>query len=99
MAAGDADGANARIGFIGLGDIGLPMAMRLHECGHDLMAWNRTASRSKVLAERGIAIAGTATELAEVCEIVCLCLLNADAMEAVVFGPMGLPKPSRHRAW
>ena len=90
MAAGDADGANARLGFIGLGDIGLPMAMRLHECGHDLMVWNRTASRSKLLAEQGVAIAGTAAELAEACEIVCLCLLNADAIEAVVFGPDGI---------
>lgn len=90
MAAGDADGANPRIGFIGLGDIGLPMAMRLHECGHDLMVWNRTASRSRAFAERGVAVARTAAELAEACDIVCLCLINADAVEAVVFGPEGV---------
>lgn len=90
MTMGNKDGAKARIGFIGLGDIGLPMAIRLHECGHDLMVWNRTANRSKGLAERGIGVAKTAAELAGACDIVCLCLLNADAVEAVVFGPDGV---------
>ena len=90
MTAGKEDSAKARIGFIGLGDIGLPMAMRLHECGHDLMVWNRTASRSQLFAERGVAVAGTAAELAEACDIVCLCLLNADAVEAVTFGAEGI---------
>lgn len=90
MTTGKEGGVTMRIGFIGLGDIGLPMAIRLHECGHDVMVWNRTASRSQGLPERGIAVAGSAVELAEACDIVCLCLINADAVEAVVFGPAGI---------
>lgn len=90
MVTGINDGERLRIGFIGLGDIGLPMATRLHESGHDLMVWNRTASRFQGLAERGVPVAATAADLAEACDIVCLCLLNADAVEAVVFGPSGI---------
>lgn len=90
MTRGKEGGATMRIGFIGLGDIGLPMAMRLHECGHNVMVWNRTASRSQGLPGRGVAVAGSAADLAEDCDIVCLCLLNAEAVEAVVFGPTGI---------
>jgi len=88
MTAGK-DGAMTRVGFIGLGDIGLPMAMRLHESGHALIVWNRTASRSQELAERGVPVARSAAELAEASDIVSLCLLDADAVEEVVFGSEG----------
>ena len=90
MASGNSYEEKVRVGFIGLGGIGLPMATRLHECGHDLMVWNRTASRCQGLVERGGRAAASAAQLAEACDIVCLCLLNADAVEAVVFGPNGI---------
>lgn len=90
MATGNKAGARPRIGFVGLGDIGWPMAMRLHECGHDLMVWNRTASRAQGFAERGVTVAASVDELAEACDIVCLCLIDADAVEDVVFRPGGV---------
>jgi 3-hydroxyisobutyrate dehydrogenase-like beta-hydroxyacid dehydrogenase len=41
------------IGFIGLGQMGRPMAARLMEAGHRLMVWNRTAGAAEALVEAG----------------------------------------------
>jgi len=79
-----------RIGFIGLGDIGFPMAMRLHQQGHRLAVWNRTLERSRPFSEVGVPVAGSAAELADSCDIACLCLSSKSAIEAVVFGPAGI---------
>lgn len=79
-----------RIGFIGLGDIGSPMAMRLHQQGHELTVWNRNPERSRAFAESGIPVAGSAAELASASDIVCLCLSSGAATEMVLFGPEGI---------
>ena len=81
-----------RVGFIGLGDIGAPMAMRLHEVGLAPVVWNRSPARSAPFAERGVPVAASAADLAERCDIVCLCLLSAEAVEDVVFGTAGIVK-------
>jgi 3-hydroxyisobutyrate dehydrogenase-like beta-hydroxyacid dehydrogenase len=41
------------IGFIGLGQMGHGMAVRLIECGHQLTVWNRTQAAAAELGERG----------------------------------------------
>ena len=47
------------IGFIGLGDIGLPMAARLLDAGHALTVWNRTSTKAAPLVARGAALAAS----------------------------------------
>jgi 3-hydroxyisobutyrate dehydrogenase-like beta-hydroxyacid dehydrogenase len=42
-----------RIGFIGLGQLGLPVAMNLLAAGYRLQVYNRTASKAQVLVEQG----------------------------------------------
>lgn len=42
-----------RIGFIGLGHMGSPMASRLLDAGYDVTVWSRTAAHADELAERG----------------------------------------------
>ena len=79
-----------RVGFIGLGDIGLPMAMRLHEQGHDLTVWARRPEVARPFAEAGVEVAGSAADLAGRCDIVCLCLTPTSSVEEVVFGPAGV---------
>ena len=79
-----------RVGFIGLGDIGLPMAMRLHEQGHDLTVWARNPERSRPFSEAGAHVAGSAAELADKCDVVCLCLTPTTSVEEVVFGAAGV---------
>ena len=78
-----------RIGFVGLGTMGAPMARRLADAGTDLTVWNR--SREKAAPFEGVArIVATPAEAAVGAELVCLCLTDARAVEAVVFGPGGL---------
>ena len=79
-----------RLGFIGLGNMGLPMARRLIAAGHAVTVWNRNGERARSLQDLGAAVASTPAELAEQCEIVGLCLTNGDAVREVVTGPRGL---------
>ncbi len=79
-----------RIGFIGLGDIGFPMAMRLHQQGHKLSVWNRNPESSRPLGEIGVPVTNSVAELAGMSDIICLCLAPTVAIEEVVFGPAGI---------
>jgi len=83
-------GGAQRIGFIGLGDIGFPMAMRLHQQGHKLAVWNRSPERSRAFAEMGVTVASSAAELAGMSDTVSLCLPTTVAIEEVVFGAAGM---------
>jgi 3-hydroxyisobutyrate dehydrogenase-like beta-hydroxyacid dehydrogenase len=79
----------ARLAFLGLGQMGLPMARRLLEAGHELVAWNRTASKSRSLEQRGAVVAETPAEAARDAEGVVTMLADPAALEAVVEGPNG----------
>lgn len=79
-----------QVGFLGLGNIGAPMALRLLRAGHDVIVWNRTASKAAPLQAEGARVARSPAVLAEISEVVCLCLTDAQATESVVFGPDGL---------
>lgn len=77
------------IAFLGLGLMGAPMARRLADAGVNLTVWNR--SREKAAPFEGKArIAETPADAARGADLVCLCLTDARAVEAVVFGPGGL---------
>src|SRR5512146_3057838 len=52
-------GSGMRIGFIGLGNMGIPMALRLIAAGHELAVWNRTEGRTEPLLREGAIQAGT----------------------------------------
>lgn len=79
-----------RIGFIGLGAIGAPMAMRVLGAGHALHVFNRTAARAAPLVARGAVAAASPADLARSCELILICVTDAASVEAVVFGPSGL---------
>lgn len=53
----------SRVGFLGLGVMGQPMALRLVRAGVDLVVWNRTPARCRPLAEAGAAVAASAAEV------------------------------------
>ena len=54
----------ARVGFLGLGDMGTPMARRLLRVGHDLVVWNRSSERTVTLAQEGAAVAPSPAQAA-----------------------------------
>lgn len=78
-----------RIGFIGLGDMGLPMTRRILAAGHELIAWNRSPERLDLLASEGAIVGGLAAVWRQ-SEVIGLCLTSHNAVEEVVFGPEGL---------
>lgn len=59
-----------RVGFIGLGAMGRPMARHLLTAGHELAVWARRPESAAPLVEAGAALAGSAAELAARSEVV-----------------------------
>lgn len=80
-----------RIGFLGLGKMGEPMARRLAAARYDLTVWNRTHARTAPLAGDGAQIAATPADVARSCDVVMTMLFDDAAHEEVLFGPKGLP--------
>src|SRR5437899_4045973 len=82
-------GETMRVGFIGLGAMGTRMAGRLLAAPQDLVVYNRTAERTRLLEQRGAKVAATARELAAGVDIVFSSVANDAALEQVMFGPDG----------
>jgi len=72
------------IGFIGMGLMGVPMSIRLHEAGYEVTVWNRTKAKCDAPQRAGLQVANSIAELVEQSDIVMSCLTNTDAVEAVV---------------
>src|SRR5690606_10765384 len=70
--------------------MGEPMARRLLQAGHYLKVWNRSPAKADALVAEGAVRCATPAEAATDVDIVILCLLDAAAVEQVVFGPQGL---------
>jgi 3-hydroxyisobutyrate dehydrogenase-like beta-hydroxyacid dehydrogenase len=75
-----------RIGFIGLGKMGTPMALRLLAAGHELAVWNRSEERTKPLIREGAIAAGTPAEAELGADVVITMLFDDAAHEEVLFG-------------
>jgi 3-hydroxyisobutyrate dehydrogenase-like beta-hydroxyacid dehydrogenase len=79
-----------RIGFLGLGAMGTPMALRLIAAGHELAVWNRTEGRTKPLIREGAIAAATPAEAELGADAVVTMLFDDAAHEEVLFGANGL---------
>jgi 2-hydroxy-3-oxopropionate reductase len=80
-----------KVGFIGLGIMGRPMAKNLMEAGYELVLHNRSPEKAEELAEEGDATAaGSPREVAEACDIVITMLPDSPDVEAVVAGEGGV---------
>ncbi len=80
----------AKIGFLGLGEMGTPMARCLLQAGHELLVWNRSAERTAPLAQEGAAVASSPARAAAGRDFVITMLATPDALEQVLFGSEGL---------
>jgi 3-hydroxyisobutyrate dehydrogenase-like beta-hydroxyacid dehydrogenase len=74
------------IAFLGLGNMGLPMARNLIQAGHSLRVYNRTRSRADELKSLGATVAATPAEAAAGVEIAITMVADDHALEAVLFG-------------
>jgi 3-hydroxyisobutyrate dehydrogenase len=79
-----------RIGFIGLGIMGRPMALNLIKAGHTLTVYNRTREKCRPLIEAGARPANSAGEAAHGSEIVITIVSDTPDVESVLFGPGGV---------
>lgn len=75
-----------RIGFLGLGNMGTPMALRLLAAGHELSVWNRSEERAKPLIHEGAIAAATPAEAELGADAVISMLWDDAAYEEVLFG-------------
>lgn len=79
-----------RIGFIGTGTMGAPMARNVARGGHDVAAFDIDAGAVRALADAGIAAAASAREAAAGKDVVISMLPNSQHVEDLVFGPDGI---------
>jgi len=88
------------ISFLGLGNMGLPMARNLLGLGHTVTVYNRTPGRAKILVARGAVEAGTIAEAVKRADIAITMLADDTVVNAVTLGPDGLlqhlPKSGIH---
>jgi 3-hydroxyisobutyrate dehydrogenase-like beta-hydroxyacid dehydrogenase len=80
-----------KIGFLGLGKMGSPMARHLLAANYEVTVWNRTRERAEVLAAEGARVAPTAAEAARGADAVLTSLFDDAANEEVLFGAKGAP--------
>src|ERR1035441_4017572 len=81
---------NHRLGFIGLGHLGAPMARRLLAAGFPLVVYNRDINKTKSFSALGAKVARDPRELAAEVDVVLSCLADAAAVEAVYLGAGGV---------
>jgi 3-hydroxyisobutyrate dehydrogenase-like beta-hydroxyacid dehydrogenase len=74
------------VGFVGLGNMGKAMALRLLEQGWKVRAWNRSAQKAQALVARGATLAERVEDVAEPGGVV-LSILSDDRAVSEIFGP------------
>jgi 2-hydroxy-3-oxopropionate reductase len=80
-----------KVGFIGLGIMGRPMAANLMEAGYELVLYNRTRQKAEALAEAGRGeVAGSPREVAENSDIIITMLPDSPQVREVVAGEDGI---------
>jgi len=79
-----------RIGFVGLGIMGKPMARHILEAGYSLTVYNRSRTAVDELAGAGAKAAPSAAEVAAQSDIVFTCLPDSPDVEAVALGAGGI---------
>ena len=84
-----------RVGFAGLGHMGMPMARNLLRAGFEVWVWNRSRSKAEALAQEGARVADSPAHLARETEVTLACLADVPAVEAVFLGPEGLVEGAR----
>ena len=81
--------SSPRVGFIGLGSQGGPMARRIIEAGYPVTLWARRPATLEPFADTDAKIAGSPAELAAASDLVCVCVRDDADTEEVVDAVLG----------
>jgi 3-hydroxyisobutyrate dehydrogenase-like beta-hydroxyacid dehydrogenase len=79
-----------KLGFIGLGNLGAPIAENLLESGHELYVFNRTSSKAIPLKAKGAIVCESISALAKVVDMVFTIVSDDAALNSIVQGKDGL---------
>ena len=79
-----------KVGLVGTGMLGEAVGLHLLESGHSLACYNRTKSKTSKLEKNGAVISDTVKNVAELSELVIICVKDADAVDEVLFGKNGI---------
>jgi 3-hydroxyisobutyrate dehydrogenase-like beta-hydroxyacid dehydrogenase len=79
-----------RLGFVGIGYMGRPIARRLLESGFKLIAYDRDHSKAEELIQYGGAVAQNVPELSSSCSVVLSCLPSDEAVLDIYRGTDGV---------
>jgi len=81
----------AKLGFLGLGIMGYPMARNLCRAGHQLRVWSHTRAKAERLAqEEGAVACQTPKEVAAESECIFVCVGNTEMSQQVLLGDNGV---------
>lgn len=86
----NANGQRSRVAVIGLGIMGLPMAVNLVKAGHDVVGFNRTKAKAERLAEAGGRAADSVAEAVSGSDVVITVLPDSPDVAATATGPDGI---------
>jgi 3-hydroxyisobutyrate dehydrogenase len=86
--------AKQRLGWIGMGRMGYPMAERLLLADHEVLIWNRTRAKAEPLAAKGAHLVDRPADLAGV-DILFTMVSTGDDLETVCFGEQGAASGER----
>lgn len=86
-----------KIGFLGLGNMGEPMAANVIKAGHEVTVWNRTASKAESLVKQGAMQAKDIREAAQN-EVVCTMVADDHALSEILENGLldGMPQGAIH---
>ena len=84
------DQTSSPIGFVGLGNMGFPMAQRLIDAGYALNVCDIRPSVLVPLVKKGARAIATPRAVADGCVVVVMCLLTLESMTDAILGPDGL---------
>ncbi len=90
-----AAGFDRRVGFVGLGNIGQPMALALVEGGFDVTVLDVREDATRPCAQAGARVASSPREVAEDCDVVAIAVVDDAQVESVVAGGDGLLATAR----
>lgn len=79
-----------KIGFIGLGRMGLPMSYNLLKAGFDLTVHNRSQPKVQEIAAAGATAATSTAEITQQCDIILACLPDIATSEEILLDPDGV---------
>ncbi len=80
----------AKIGFIGLGIMGRPMAGHLLDGGHEVVTASHRTPPAQELLDKGLALLDSAQEVAAAAEVIIIMVPDTPQVEAVLFGEKGV---------